>query len=382
MASTRSRDSLATGMLRALVVEDDVSWQQILSEILADEGLEVDVAEDLDDAIRHLQSTPHRIAVVDLSLDSGEHGNEDGLRVLEQVRQRDPGCVTIMLTGFATVELAVSALSDYGAFTCLRKEAFRRAEFRSVLAQALASAPVLAPDTPSDLVGGGSADTVPGSVRTTAIEVAPHLALVVEDDASWRSILSELLTDEGYEVHVSAGYGEALGALRREQYAVAVIDLVLSTLPGHGRNSGVSPAESPEGYRLLDAARTLGLPTVVVSGTTVPDEIERAFEEYGVSAFLSKQTFDRRAFAQAVAQAGELHRRNSELADLTPREFEVLELLAHGMTNKEIAETLVITTNTVKRHLKAIFGKLDVHTRAAAAAKAISEGIPVQDDAS
>ena len=47
------------------------------------------------------------------------------------------------------------------------------------------------------------------------------------------------------------------------------------------------------------------------------------------------------------------------------------------MTNKEIAETLVITTNTVKRHLKAVFEKLDVHTRSAAAAKAINAGIEV-----
>ena len=46
----------------------------------------------------------------------------------------------------------------------------------------------------------------------------------------------------------------------------------------------------------------------------------------------------------------------------------MLNLLAQGLTNKEIAEKLVITTNTVKRHLKAIFEKLDVHTRAAAVA--------------
>jgi RNA polymerase sigma factor (sigma-70 family) len=57
---------------------------------------------------------------------------------------------------------------------------------------------------------------------------------------------------------------------------------------------------------------------------------------------------------------------------LTEREREVFDLLARGMTNKEIAEALVITTNTVKRHLKAIFEKLKVHTRSAAAAKAIS----------
>ncbi len=62
----------------------------------------------------------------------------------------------------------------------------------------------------------------------------------------------------------------------------------------------------------------------------------------------------------------------SELDCLTEREREVFDLLAKGMTNKEIADVLVITTNTVKRHLKAIFEKLGVHTRSAAAAKAVT----------
>ncbi len=90
-------------------------------------------------------------------------------------------------------------------------------------------------------------------------------------------------------------------------------------------------------------------------------------------AYLEKQAFDRNTFSRLVG-GGALSptRCESELDSLTEREREVFDLLASGMTNKEIADALVITTNTVKRHLKAIFGKLEVHTRSAAAAKAAS----------
>ncbi len=63
--------------------------------------------------------------------------------------------------------------------------------------------------------------------------------------------------------------------------------------------------------------------------------------------------------------------KTTALAFLTEREREVLNLLVLGLTNKEIAERLVISPNTVKRHLKAVFAKLGVSTRAAAVAKAM-----------
>jgi len=82
---------------RTLVIEDDASWQQILSEILTDMGLVVDVASDLENALRFLKSEPHRLAIIDLSLAGGDHHNYDGLRILEAARRLDPGCQTILL---------------------------------------------------------------------------------------------------------------------------------------------------------------------------------------------------------------------------------------------------------------------------------------------
>jgi DNA-binding NarL/FixJ family response regulator len=55
---------------------------------------------------------------------------------------------------------------------------------------------------------------------------------------------------------------------------------------------------------------------------------------------------------------------------LTPREQEILELIAAGLTNREIGEMLVISPQTVKKHAGAIYGKLGVRSRTGAAARA------------
>jgi DNA-binding NarL/FixJ family response regulator len=197
--------------------------------------------------------------------------------------------------------------------------------------------------------------------------------LVVEDDAGWRSILAELLSDAGYEAHLCSSYGEALGRLRREKYALAVVDLSLTPDP-----SPLKREEEMEGYRLLDSVRAGGASAIVVSGVATPKRVERAYKEHGIFAFVEKQAFDRRTFLRTLEEARAAADSRDELDILTAREREVVELLAQGMTNKEIASALFITTNTVKRHLKSIFEKLDVHTRSAAAAKAVEAGVSVE----
>jgi non-specific serine/threonine protein kinase len=64
-----------------------------------------------------------------------------------------------------------------------------------------------------------------------------------------------------------------------------------------------------------------------------------------------------------------------EVAGLTERELEVLRLLVAGGTNRDIADALYVSPRTIQVHLANIFGKLDVHTRAAAVARAFDLGL-------
>ena len=63
---------------------------------------------------------------------------------------------------------------------------------------------------------------------------------------------------------------------------------------------------------------------------------------------------------------------------LTPRELEIVTLITHGRSNREIAEELVLSVRTVERHIENIYAKLGLHgkaARAAVAAHALRHGI-------
>jgi DNA-binding NarL/FixJ family response regulator len=81
--------------------------------------------------------------------------------------------------------------------------------------------------------------------------------------------------------------------------------------------------------------------------------------------------------AEAVLGAAghRVGRRREGPAGLTPREVEVLRLLAQGLSNKEIAERLVISPKTAGNHIEHIYAKIDASSRATASLFAMQHGL-------
>src|SRR6185436_12537497 len=92
-----------------------------------------------------------------------------------------------------------------------------------------------------------------------------------------------------------------------------------------------------------------------------------AFEQLGAA----------RAARQADALAAKLGARSSAAAraGMTRREVEVLTLVAQGLSNRAIAERLVVSEHTVHRHLANLYARLGVSSRAAAVAVASERGL-------
>lgn len=126
-----------------------------------------------------------------------------------------------------------------------------------------------------------------------------------------------------------------------------------------------APVEAARG-RIL-AARAL-----VAAGdrTAAIAALESAHEQLvscGASRYSDEAAQQLRKLGRTVPRTASGRQPGSNVFGLTQRELEVMELVAAGRTNREIADTLFLSVRTVDRHVSRIFDKLDVNTRAAAA---------------
>ena len=181
--------------------------------------------------------------------------------------------------------------------------------------------------------------------------------LVVDDDAGLRALVGELLTSAGYDVIDVETGAAALDAAERHEPALVVLDVALPALSGY------------EVCRALRARFGARLPILFVSGERTEAHDRVAGLLLGGDDYLAKPFSPGELVARVQALLRRASLENGRPL-LTPREHEVLTLLAEGLTQDDIADRLVISPRTVGTHLERILSKLGVHSRAQAVAVA------------
>jgi HD-GYP domain-containing protein (c-di-GMP phosphodiesterase class II)/DNA-binding CsgD family transcriptional regulator len=143
-------------------------------------------------------------------------------------------------------------------------------------------------------------------------------------------------------------------------------------LNGSGYHRGASATELRPAARLLAAADTFAAMT-----ESRPYRPARAARDAAreLMAAASAGTLDPGAAAAVIEAAGQPRPRPAWPCDLTDREVDVLQLCARGMTNRQIADALVVSARTVQHHLASIYDKTDRRTRAGAAVFAVEHGL-------
>ncbi len=207
--------------------------------------------------------------------------------------------------------------------------------------------------------------------------------LMIDDHTLFRLGLAQLLRKRGIEVLESQSGGrEGIKMAKEHKPDIILLDMRMPEM------SGIS---------VLRELRKQGLEMPVVMLTTSSDERDLVESlRSGAQGYLLKD-MDPDALvtalrdimqgktvvspdlapvlARVVQDDGVIPPIPSPFANLTPRELEILSLLAEGQSNKVIARNLGISDGTVKLHVKAILRKLDVHSRVEAAVIAVEQGL-------
>ena len=192
--------------------------------------------------------------------------------------------------------------------------------------------------------------------------------VIAEDSVLLREGLIRLLVDAGHEVVGTAGDAEeALGVIEVEQPDIVVMDVRMPpTHTDEGLRAAISVrARWPEvSVLVLSQWVEERYATELLAGSTV-----------GVGYLLKDRVADVRDFVDAVRRVGgggtaldpdvvsqllATSRHRSPLEALTPRETEVLKLMAEGRSNRAIGEALVVSDGAVEKHVSNIFMKLDL----------------------
>lgn len=207
--------------------------------------------------------------------------------------------------------------------------------------------------------------------------------IIVDDHALFRDGLKGLLEQRNIEVIGSACNGmEGIALAKKLQPDIILLDLRMPKM---------------NGLEVLEKLReeTSSIPVVMLTTSNEESDLIKSLRA-GAQGYLLKDMEPeelvgalrdiekgKNVVAQGLTDAlarmvqGETSIENDAdpFAELTPRECEILSLLAEGQSNKLIARNLGISDGTVKLHVKAILRKLSIHSRVEAAVIAVEQGL-------
>ncbi|HEB62060.1 MAG TPA: response regulator transcription factor [Bacteroidetes bacterium] len=188
--------------------------------------------------------------------------------------------------------------------------------------------------------------------------------LIVEDEVLIANDIAELLEDEGYTISgIAYNSKKALELLRQNKTDIVLLDIELNS-----ELSGVDLAKTiNHQYHLPFIFLTSFSDRATlekVKSTNPMGYLVKPFEEKTLMTTMEIALFNYAQLWKAKRPSLTQRLINQQLyTPLTEREFVTLLQLLEGKTNKQIAEELFISTNTVKTHLSKIFLKLDVSSR-------------------
>jgi DNA-binding NarL/FixJ family response regulator len=213
----------------------------------------------------------------------------------------------------------------------------------------------------------------------------PVRVLLVDDDDLMRAGLRAVISsDENIEVVEEAGDGRAAVARTRELGPdVILMDVRMPDLDGISATREIL-ATSPEVKVVILTTfeqddYIFGALSAGASGfllkRTRPEDLIAAIHSIAAGDSLLSPSVTRRVIARMAHRPAPDTSAKQRLDELTPREREVLELVARGFSNREIAADLVIEESTVKSHVKRILMKLHLRDRVQAVIFAYESGL-------
>jgi DNA-binding NarL/FixJ family response regulator len=240
-------------------------------------------------------------------------------------------------------------------------------------------------DAPPEALRGVLADGSRGTIAGDSEQSAPRV-VIADDQTLVRTGFGMILRGAGITVVAEAADGaQAVTAVLKHRPDVVLMDIRMPDMDGLEATRRIMAAQPGHGCRII-ILTTFDLDQYVYTALTAgasgfllkdvsPEHLVAAVRLVRSGDALLAPSITRRLVERFAQQSSGRPAAHGDLSELTPRELEVLRLLARGLSNAELAELLTLSEATVKTHVARILAKLQLRDRVQAVVLAYETGL-------